>query len=278
MGSGRETHYLMEHEEEALRLDMKTRPDVVEEQALFAGIKPGMRVLDIGCGSGKTTSVLHGLVQPGGKAIGIDISRDRVRYAAGHYGREGIEFLRRDMRDPLDDLGEFDFLWMRFVLEYYRAEAWSIVQHVTKVLKPGSTLCLIDLDYNCMSHFEMRERLEKTTRELIEALEAKADFDPYVGRKLYSYLYRMDFSHIRVMVGAHHVIYGDLGAVDAYNWAKKISVASRRIGFDFHRYSSGYDGYVEEFNAFFNDPGRFTYTPLISVCGQKSDLPTKPTK
>ena len=29
------------------------------------------------------------------------------------------------------------------------------------VLKPGAILCLIDLDYNCLTHFEMPERLEK---------------------------------------------------------------------------------------------------------------------
>ena len=164
------------------------------------------------------------------------------------------------------------------MLEYYRAEAWSIVQHVASVLKPGGILCLIDLDYNCLTHFEMPERLEKTTQEIIEMAQIKANFDPYAGRKLYSYLYKLDFSDIKVHVGAHHLIYGNLDTIDAYVWARKIEVAGKRIGFDFHRYSSGYDGYAEEFKAFFNDPGRFTYTPLISACGRKSNSPAIPTK
>jgi ubiquinone/menaquinone biosynthesis C-methylase UbiE len=270
VGNSNGAQYLMEHEEEALRLDMKTRPNAVEEQALFAGVKPDMRLLDIGCGSGKTTSVLHGLLQPGGEAIGIDVAENRISYARDHYGRKGIEFVRRDMRDPLDDLGEFDFLWMRFVLEYYRTDAWPIVQHVTKTLKPGGTLCLIDLDHNCMNHFEMPERLETTVRELFDMGQTKANFDPYAGRKLYSHLYRLNFTNIRARVGAHHVIYNELNDIDAYNWLKKIEVGIRKLGFDFHRYSSGYDGFVEEFMRFFNDPGRFTYTPLISVCGHKT--------
>ena len=271
MSNSSESQYLMEHDEEALRLDLKTKPETVEEQAIFAGIKPGMRVLDLGCGSGKTTSVLHALVQPRGKAIGIDISESRVSYARDHYGREGIDFVCRDMRDPLDDLGEFDFLWIRFVLEYYRAEACQVVRHVTKPLKPGGIICLIDLDYNCMTHFEMPERLEKTTQELIETAQIKANFDPYVGRKLYSYLYKLDFTDIKVRVDAHHLIYGTLDAVNAYNWTKKMEIAARRLNFDFRRYSSGYEGYAVEFNAFFNDPGRFTYTPVISVRGEKGN-------
>ncbi len=47
--------YLMESDEETLRLDLKTDAKTVEKQALWAGIKPGMRVADLGFGSGKTT-------------------------------------------------------------------------------------------------------------------------------------------------------------------------------------------------------------------------------
>jgi SAM-dependent methyltransferase len=269
VGSNDGPEYLMEHEAEILRLELKTKPEAVEEQAVFAGIRPGMRVLYVGCGSGKTTSILHALTQPGGETVGIDISQNRIHYAKRRYEKEGIRFSRRDMRDPLDDLGGFDFLWIRFVLEYFRAEAWSIVQNVTKSLKPGGIVCLIDLDHNCLNHFEMPERLEKTLEELAEMFEAKANFDPYAGRKLYSYLYKLDFKNIRARVGAHHLIYSKLSNVDAYNWFKKIEVAFKRVDFDFHRYASGYEGFVEEFNAFFNDPGRFSYTPLIVVCGNR---------
>ena len=62
--------YLMESDEETLRLDLKTDVRLVEKQARWAGIKPGMRIADLGCGSGKTTSVLYHLTQPGGSAIG----------------------------------------------------------------------------------------------------------------------------------------------------------------------------------------------------------------
>jgi ubiquinone/menaquinone biosynthesis C-methylase UbiE len=259
----------MESDEEFFRLELKTDINAVNDQARWAGIEPGMRVLDVGCGIGKTTLALCDLVQPGGSAVGIDFLEQRIKCAEEARGEKNVEFICRDFTQPLDDLELFDFVWIRFVLEYFRNEAFELVRKISRILKPGGTLCLIDLDYNCMSHFEMPERLEKTLMELIATLEEKATFDPYMGRKLYSYLYKLGFADIRVRVGAHHLIYGDLGNVDAYNWLKKLEVASKRIGFDFHRYSSGYEGCVEEFTAFFNNPGRFTYTPLISACGHR---------
>src|SRR3989304_6354742 len=98
----------MDSDEEALRLDMKTDDKVVEKQALWAGIKPGMHVADICCGSGKTTFILHKLVHPGGSIVGIDGSEKRIKYAKEHYGANGIEFRCNDIREPLDDLGMFD--------------------------------------------------------------------------------------------------------------------------------------------------------------------------
>ncbi len=219
--------YLMESEDENVRLEAKTDPAVVEQQALWAGIRPGMRVADLGCGPGKTTSVLHRLVQPGGTAVGVDLSEKRIEYARSRYAGEGIEFVHGDIRLPLDELGSFDFVWIRFVLEYYRSNAFEIVRNVSRVLKPGGTLCLIDLDHNCLNHFGLPERLERTIGKCARVLEEEFNFDPYAGRKLYSFLYDLGYEHVAVSVHAHHIIYGTLGSVDSFNWGKKVEMVEQ---------------------------------------------------
>ncbi len=122
--------YLMESDEESVRLDMKTDPIAVEKQALWAGIKPDMRVADLGCGPGKTTFHLNKLVGPDGSVVRVDLSPQRIQFAEDYYSQEGIEYVCTDIRKPLNDLGMFDFIRVRFVLEYYRLESFDIVKNI----------------------------------------------------------------------------------------------------------------------------------------------------
>lgn len=261
--------YLMENEEEAVRLDLKTDQERLKRQARWAGIRPGMRVIDVGCGSGKTSSFLHQLVQPGGQVLGVDASSDRIDHAIKTYKEAGIDYACRDFYAPLDDLGQFDFIWVRFVLEYHRRHATHIVDNLMRILRPGGILCLIDLDHNCLNHYGMPPRLEKAMAEIMGLLETNADFDPFMGRKLYSFLYDLGCEEIDVQLAAHHLIVGQLNDIDAYNWLRKVEVAVQGSGYGFPEYAGGFGEFREEFQTFFADPRRFTYTPLIACRGVK---------
>lgn len=261
------SNYLMENAEESQRLVMKTDHDALVQQALWAGIAPGMRVVDVGCGPGKTTHLLNELVQPGGSALGIDLSDQRAAFAKQHYTSDSVGFVQRDLLQPLSDLGEFDFAWVRFLLEYHRSDSFDLVQNLSSIIKPGGTLCLIDLDYNCLSHFGHTPRMERAVAAIMKNVEEKENFDPYVGRKLYSFLYDLGYQDIDVKVGAHHQIFGELKQTDDFNWAKKVEVSARHYSFD--EYQGGFEEFQEEFRDFFASPRRFTYTPIISCRGRK---------
>ena len=261
--------YLMEHDEEIFRLEIKTDAKAVQHQARWAGIRPGMRVADIGCGPGKTSHILHELVQPGGEVVGVDFSESRLAHANKTYATGGLTFVRQNAVEGFEDIGEFDFLWVRFFLEYHRKNAARIVNNMSNITKPGGIICLIDLDCNCMNHFQMPDRLALNMRRFIQKLESDADFDPYMGIKLYSFLYDLGFEDIDVSMAPHHLIFGELNERDAYNWAKKVEVAFQRSGFQLVDYPGGYEEFYQEFSDFFTNPRRFTYTPLIACRGRK---------
>jgi len=260
--------YLMENGDEAVRLEVKTDPDVVRRQAAWCGIKPGLRVLDVGCGSGKPASIFREMVEPGGTVVGIDYSPERVAYATNHYGQKpGIDFVIRDLTKPIEDLGQFDIIWVRFVLEYYRRESPEIVRNLCPLLKPGGCLCLIDLDYNSLNHYELSEPMASILPKLMATLDKEHNFDTYAGRKLYSYLYDQNFKNIEVEMMAHHLIYGKAREADVFNWLIKVGVIVEKMQGLFAEYPGGAEAFMQEFKRFFLDPRRFTYTPLIMCKG-----------
>jgi len=261
--------YLMENEEEAKRLEVKTDPESVRKQALWCGIKPGLRVLDLGCGPGKTTAILHDLVEPGGSVVGVDYSAERIAHARTNHGGPGIEFVEHDLTKPLEGLGLFDIIWVRFVLEYFRKESPEIVRHLRELLKPGGYLCLIDLDYNCLSHYELPDRIALILPKLMAHLDDQYNFNTYAGRKLYSYLYDQQYQNIQVELMAHHLIYGEARPADIFNWLKKIKVGADKVEMLFSGYPGGAGSFMSDFRRFFLDPRRFTYTPLILCKGMR---------
>lgn len=256
--------YFMDSPNETQRVDSKTKVADVEHQATWAGVKPGMRVLDVGCGSGKTTYLLHRMVQPGGTLVGIDGSAERLEYAQSMYCAPGVTYHPCSLLKPFTSLGQFDLIWVRFVLEYFGTNSQMIVQNAYDVLTPGGTICLIDLDYNCLSHYGFSNGLDGKIQNIIGRLQRQFDFDPYMGRKLYSYLYDLGCEGLEVSMSAHHLIYGNVDESELFNWTCKLEATRPLFESD-----DAYRQFYDEFMGFFTDKRRFTYTPLIMCKGRK---------
>ena len=94
------SEYIMESQDESLRLELKADPEILIEEASWAGIKPGMRVADLGCGPGKTNYHLNKFVQPNGSAVGVDISNQRIEYAQAHYQDVGGNWKAKPLLEP----------------------------------------------------------------------------------------------------------------------------------------------------------------------------------
>ena len=262
--------YIMEDVQEIERLERKTDPDVLLAQAHWAGLQSGMRVADVGCGPGLTSKILLDAVQPEGQVVGIDFSPQRIQYARQKYQAEGLLFEEKNLLEDMSDLGQFDFVWARFILEFHRHRATELVANLDRLVRPGGILCLIDLDYNCLTHEGLPPRLKDTIQDVVAGLEKSLDFDPYAGRKLYSYLYDLGYQDLDVELSSHHLIFGELKEDDRYNWQRKVLVAARRSGCDFAHFDGDFNAFAEEFTTAFADPRRFTYTPLICCCGKKN--------
>jgi ubiquinone/menaquinone biosynthesis C-methylase UbiE len=262
--------YLMEHQDEHQRLIMKTDQQKVIRQARWAGLTEGMKAADVGCGPGVTSAALGKLSGSPSNVVGIDGSEDRIRFARSRHPK--ITFLKRDITQPFDELEEtFDFVWVRFLLEYFKNNAESIVTNIATLLKPGGILFLADLDYNCMNHYPVPADLSSFFPRVFELVQEHQNWDPYMGRKLYSFLFDLGFESIDVSLEPHHLFWGHLSKTDEYNWSQKLDIAVKKSGFPFEKYPGGFNKIKEDTMEFLKDPRRFSYTPLIMCRGIKPE-------
>jgi SAM-dependent methyltransferase len=85
-------------------------------------LQPGEHVLDLGCGTGRTTLALASRVAPDGRALGVDIAADmlaRARQHAASAGVENVDFVQADVQaQALGDAG-FDAAYSRFGVMFF---------------------------------------------------------------------------------------------------------------------------------------------------------------
>jgi SAM-dependent methyltransferase len=107
-----------------------------------ARIEPGARVLDIGCGPGRTTREAARRAGPSGSALGVDISAAMVSRARSRTAAEGpptAEFLVADAEHA--DLGaaRFDALVSRFGLLFFD-DPDTAFRALAATLRPGGRI------------------------------------------------------------------------------------------------------------------------------------------
>jgi FkbM family methyltransferase len=135
--------YILGHSNAELRrlmLQAAILKPITKRLLLEIGLQPGMRVLDIGCGSGDVSLLLAEMVGPTGSVVGIDrspaaltLARDRAR-ATGH---PDITFHETALVNS-DGPGPFDLAIGRYVLMYQADPAVMIRAAASHVRKGGA--------------------------------------------------------------------------------------------------------------------------------------------
>jgi trans-aconitate 2-methyltransferase len=105
--------------------------------ALIAGLKldGDERILDIGCGDGRITAHLAGLV-PNGSVLGIDLSPEMIRFAAGKYADNPNLFFQVSDASDLHFPEEFDLI-VSFACLHWIKDHLPVLKAVQQSLVPG---------------------------------------------------------------------------------------------------------------------------------------------
>jgi 2-polyprenyl-3-methyl-5-hydroxy-6-metoxy-1,4-benzoquinol methylase len=142
--------YLLGHADaEVRRLLLQARLyDPYTEQALrLAGLRPGMRVLDVGCGPGDVSFVAARLVGPEGTVIGIDAADDIIELARDRATERGLTSVRFEQTTVGDlTLDEpVDAVIGRLILMHLPDPAATLRQ-LAGLVRPGGFIAFSEFD------------------------------------------------------------------------------------------------------------------------------------
>ncbi len=138
-------------EPERLRYRMMAATAREEEAELWqtAGIVPGARVADVGCGPGAVLAEIAKVVGPEGSAVGVEPA-EQARLAArdelDSLGLEHVEVHEGSGEATGLDPSAWDCVMMRHVLTHTGEAADRIVAHLATLVAPGGHVYLVDTD------------------------------------------------------------------------------------------------------------------------------------
>ena len=159
-------------DEELARLEAQGAAIAPATRMIFAeaGIQPGMRVLDLGCGPGDVTFVAAGLVGPGGSVVGIDHSAEalaRARLRAEQRGLAQVQFVEGDINDPAPG-GPFDAIVERLAL-WLVPDPAAVLRRQATVLRPGGLVVPIEFDLSTIRSLPETPEIAQLKSWLVEA-------------------------------------------------------------------------------------------------------------
>ncbi len=110
-------------------------------------LRPGEKVVDVGCGAGIDSLIAAGMVAPEGRVVGVDMSPDmleKARQAADEAARSNVEFRHGYGEElPIED-GWADVVISNGVLNLMPDKA-AALQEMARVLKDGGRLQIGDI-------------------------------------------------------------------------------------------------------------------------------------
>jgi ubiquinone/menaquinone biosynthesis C-methylase UbiE len=166
----------------------KLRDEFTRRLLADGGIEKGMRVLDVGCGTGDLSIMASELAGDSGEVVGVDISEDALTSARNSIAEKRIStvtFIRAEIAKLPENIGTFDAIIGRRVLMYLDDAAQGIKSLLPHLTTNGK---MIFQESDCMASSFCAQSMPLHTKVQTWMWDtvAKEGGDIHIGRQLYS--------------------------------------------------------------------------------------------
>ncbi len=162
-------------------------------------LRPGMRVLDLGCGSGDVTLELARRVGPQGHVVGLDMDESVLQHARISSAAENLPVQwRSGHAEQLADTGLYDLIYSRFLLSHL-ADPAEVLLRMRAALRPAGLIVIEDIDITTHSHWPPSHAFRRYI-EIYSATARAHGADSSIGPRLPALLVDAGFADVQVAI------------------------------------------------------------------------------
>jgi ubiquinone/menaquinone biosynthesis C-methylase UbiE len=168
--------YVLGHadvEVQRLLLQGRLYNDYTEHALRLAGLRPGMRVLDVGCGPGDVSFIAARLVGPTGTVLGVDAAPEMIELARARAAEQGLS-AAHFMQTAIDAIAldePVDAVIGRLILMHLPDPAATLRQ-LSSFVRPGGVVAFSENDIAETSSIPDLPLFRQVTAGIVRAFEA----------------------------------------------------------------------------------------------------------
>ncbi len=168
--------YVLGHadvEVQRLLLQGRLYNDYTEHALRLAGLWPGMRVLDVGCGPGDVSFIAARLVGPTGSVLGVDAAPEMIALARARAAEHGLPTVRftQAMIDTIALDEPVDAVIGRLILMHLPDPA-ATLRHLSSLVRPGGVVAFSENDISATRSIPDMPLFAQVTTGIVRAFEA----------------------------------------------------------------------------------------------------------
>ncbi len=198
------TNYILGHtdiEVQRLLLQGRVYNDHTENALRLAGLRPGMRVLDVGCGPGDVSFMAARLVGPTGTVLGMDGAADVIELARSRAAEMDISTVAFE-QSAIEDIAldePVDAVVGRLILMHV-PDPVAALRHLSAQVRPGGLIAFGETDITGAGSIPTQP-LVRAVKDAIVRIFTEMGVDAAFGRRLHGLFQQAGLNSPRLRLG-----------------------------------------------------------------------------